>query len=141
MSLDEALQAQIDFETLETGTNALSTSLWEMEVTKHHYVPKVSMLAMYLESPDSTMAKKASVDPSDFLDLTYTDMIEAELDKVKNFSVKKIIVDSTEKSSGKRRRGTEDEDLQQQNATSALSFRQPTGLCGKGSAIRACFEI
>ncbi len=109
---------------------------------KHHHVPKVSMLAMYLESPDSTMAKKASVDPSDFLDMNYTDMIEAELDKVKNSSAKKmIVVESTEKSSGKRRRGVEDEDLQQQNTTAALSFRQPTALCGKGSAIRACFEI
>ena len=109
---------------------------------KHHYVPKVAMLAMYLELPDSTMAKKASVDPSEFLNMTYSDMIEAELDKVKNSSAKKAVLEVADTSSGKRKRDRERDIVdQQQNTVAALSFRQPTALCGKASAIRVCFGI
>jgi hypothetical protein len=107
---------------------------------KNHHVPKISMLAMYLELPDSTMAKKASINPSDFLSMTYSDMIEAELDKVKNSSIKKVVHDAADSSIGKRKRDR-DAAGQEQNTVAALSFRQPTALCGKASAIRASFGL
>jgi uncharacterized protein (DUF111 family) len=103
----------------------------------------VSTLALYLETEDSTATKKASVDPVDFINLSYTDMIDALLEQLKTQGV--TSADRTVANS-KRRRGREsvaalNEEERQQSSVAALSFRQTTALCGKASALRACFNF
>ena len=123
----------------------LSTSLWELEASKIHFHPKVSIFTEYLENPDSTSALKVSINPNDFIDYSYSSMISSELNKLKDSVVDKN-EDGLGSSKQKRKRGfkpeeTESDDVRSQHLKlAALSHRAPTSLYGAGSMIQACFE-
>lgn len=58
-------------------TNAIDSSLWELETLQSHYHPNVATLAMII----SEQFTKRDYQLEDFLDHTYASMVEAELGK------------------------------------------------------------
>jgi hypothetical protein len=120
-------------------------SLWELEASKFHFHPKVSIFTEYLENPDSTSALKVSINSNEFIDYSYSSMISSELNKLKD-SIAEKNDDSHGSSKQKRKRGSKPEESESDAVRSqhlklaALSHRAPTALYGAGSMIQACFE-
>lgn len=61
-------------ETNPLETNALSSSLWELEALMSHYHPNVATLAKIFAQP----FRKPSYNLEDFLDWSYTSLLESE---------------------------------------------------------------
>jgi U3 small nucleolar RNA-associated protein 19 len=55
-------------------TNAIDSSLWEMETLQSHYHPNVATLAKIFSQP----FKKQSYNMEDFLDWSYNSLLESE---------------------------------------------------------------
>ena len=139
-----------DFERL----NALSTSLWELDTLRNHFVPDVVKLVLHLEHQDSTDVMKAPVNPSEYIHLTYPKMVKRELAKVQG------CIDEIEKKrklemydevivpdKGKRRRSKHVNgftqrrfDYKQEGSVAAQTFTFPTDVIEENSCLRLLGE-
>ena len=82
---DDATKAQLEAEGMDdpfdaqepdpTRTNALESSLWEIETLQSHYHPNVAAIARIL----AEQFTKQMYNLEDFLDYTYQGMLQAEL--------------------------------------------------------------
>jgi U3 small nucleolar RNA-associated protein 19 len=70
---DSFLETELD----PSQTNAISSSLWELQMLKKHYCPQISKLASIFE--DSLA--RPSYDLEDFLDQTYKSLMDLDLEK------------------------------------------------------------
>jgi U3 small nucleolar RNA-associated protein 19 len=64
-------------ETDPLKTNALESSLWELETVQSHYHPNISKLAKIISEP----FRKPQYNMEDFLDHSYESLIDQEMGK------------------------------------------------------------
>lgn len=84
-----AISSSVEFNMKEeedlARAGGLDSSLWELLALKHHHLRGVSTLATALEAPTSTTSGAGSsvMVVDDFIDHTYSDLVEAELKRIK----------------------------------------------------------
>ena len=69
------------------NTNAIHSSLWEMELLQNHYLYSINELSKKLENPNSTAIESEDIYLPETFDYKYSDLIENELKNYKNNSV------------------------------------------------------
>ncbi|KAF2847903.1 CBF-domain-containing protein [Plenodomus tracheiphilus IPT5] len=75
---DEGMDDPFDMEELDPMlTNAIESSVWELEALQSHYHPNVATLAKII----SEQFTKRSYNLEDFLDHSYTALLDVELDR------------------------------------------------------------
>ncbi|KAJ3010254.1 hypothetical protein HKX48_007513 [Thoreauomyces humboldtii] len=80
-NITETTDPYLPDETDPAQSHALESSLWELQSLKSHYLPTIAGMVRVFEQP---IAKQPLYDMEDFLDHSYTTLLESEVRKKPN---------------------------------------------------------